>query len=67
MRGQNRNTCNNAYISLEGKGSGKTIIQWDDTVDKIGKNGKPLGTYGSVTFVVNFPYFIAKNITFKVW
>lgn len=25
-----------------------------------------MGTFGSATFAVNSPYFIAKNITFKV-
>ncbi|KAL2906776.1 putative pectinesterase 53 [Bienertia sinuspersici] len=54
-----------AYITLKGKGADKTIIEWDDTADKLGKNGQPLGTYGSATFAVNSPYFIAKNITFK--
>ncbi|KAK4486000.1 hypothetical protein RD792_008658 [Penstemon davidsonii] len=53
------------YVTLEGSGAAKTIIRWDDTADRIGKNGKPLGTYGSATFAVNAPYFIAKNITFK--
>ncbi|CAN0919048.1 Probable pectinesterase 53 [Linum grandiflorum] len=54
-----------AYITLKGAGTGKTIIEWDDTADRIGANGHPLGTYGSATFAVNSPYFIAKNITFK--
>ncbi|KAM7252487.1 hypothetical protein ACFE04_024370 [Oxalis oulophora] len=48
------------YITMEGAGVGKTVIEWDDTVDT-----QPLGTYGSATFAVNSPYFIAKNITFK--
>lgn len=55
-----------AYITLEGAGAGKTILRWDDTADHAGPNGKPLGTYGSATFAVNAPYFVAKNITFKV-
>ncbi|CAN1122153.1 Probable pectinesterase 53 [Linum perenne] len=54
-----------AYITLKGAGTGKTIIEWDDTADRIGENGHPLGTFGSATFAVNSPYFIAKNITFK--
>ncbi|XP_019177475.1 PREDICTED: probable pectinesterase 53 [Ipomoea nil] len=53
------------YITLQGECRKKTIIQWNDTADRIGKNGLPLGTYGSATFAVNSPYFIAKNITFK--
>lgn len=55
-----------AYITLEGAGAGKTILRWDDTADRIGPNGQPLGTYGSATFAVNANYFVAKNITFKV-
>lgn len=55
-----------AYVSLEGAGAVKTIIQWDDTADKKGPNGQPLGTYASATFAVNAPYFIARDITFKV-
>ncbi|KDP46694.1 hypothetical protein JCGZ_06482 [Jatropha curcas] len=54
-----------AYITLEGDGTGKTIIEWDDTADKMGQGGHRLGTYGSATFAINSPYFIAKNITFK--
>ncbi|KAF2290827.1 hypothetical protein GH714_015671 [Hevea brasiliensis] len=54
-----------AYITLTGAGADKTIIEWDDTADKMGHGGHPLGTYGSPTFAINSPYFIAKNITFK--
>ncbi|KAA8531951.1 hypothetical protein F0562_006907 [Nyssa sinensis] len=54
-----------AYISLEGAGADKTIIEWDDTADRMGQNGQPLGTFASATFAINSPYFIAKNITFK--
>lgn len=55
-----------AYVTLEGAGAAKTIIRWDDTADRVGSNGQPLGTYGSATFAVNAPYFVARNITFKV-
>lgn len=55
-----------AYISMEGAGAEKTVIEWDDTADRIGPKGRPLGTFGSATVAVNSPYFIAKNITFKV-
>ncbi|XVF62152.1 hypothetical protein PTKIN_Ptkin08bG0194100 [Pterospermum kingtungense] len=53
------------YITIIGVGADKTIIQWDDTADRMGQSGRPLGTYGSATFAINSPYFIAKNITFK--
>ncbi|MCD7449414.1 hypothetical protein HAX54_052119 [Datura stramonium] len=39
-----------AYITLEGTGSRKTTIKWDDTADRPGKDGQPMGTYGSATF-----------------
>lgn len=55
-----------AYITLKGAGAERTIIEWDDTADSKWPNGKPLGTYASATFAVDSPYFIAKNITFKV-
>ncbi|KAE8685409.1 putative pectinesterase 53 [Hibiscus syriacus] len=54
-----------AYIKLVGAGADKTVIEWDDTADKMGQSGHSLGTYGSATFAINSPYFIAKNITFK--
>lgn len=55
-----------AYITLEGSGLDTTVIEWDDTADRLGQSGRPLGTFGSATFAVNSPYFIAKNVTFKV-
>ncbi|OWM66420.1 probable pectinesterase 53 [Punica granatum] len=54
-----------AYVTLKGSGADRTIIEWDDTADRKGPNGRPLGTYASATFAVNSPHFIAKNITFK--
>lgn len=55
-----------AYIKVKGAGADKTIIEWDDTADRLGEDGEPLRTFGSATFAVNSPYFVAKNITFKV-
>ncbi|KAB2072362.1 putative pectinesterase 53 -like protein [Gossypium arboreum] len=54
-----------AFITIEGAGADKTIVQWGDTAQTPGARGQPLGTYGSATFAVNSPYFIAKHITFK--
>ncbi|KAF5463037.1 hypothetical protein F2P56_018986 [Juglans regia] len=54
-----------AYITLEGAGADNTIIEWDDTADRMGQSGRPLGTFASATFAVDALYFIAKNITFK--
>lgn len=55
-----------SYITIEGAGTDKTIVKWGDTAQTPGPNGRPLGTYGSATFAVNSPYFLAKNITFQV-
>ncbi|XP_061371155.1 probable pectinesterase 53 [Gastrolobium bilobum] len=54
-----------SFITIQGAGADKTIVQWGDTAQTLGPRGQPLGTYGSATFAVNSPYFIAKNITFK--
>ncbi|XP_074280911.1 putative pectinesterase 53 [Silene latifolia] len=54
-----------SFITIQGEGADKTIVQWGDTAQTHGPNGRPLGTYGSATFAVNSPYFVAKNITFK--
>lgn len=55
-----------AFITIQGAGADKTVIQWGDTAQTLGANGKPMGTFNSATFAINAPYFIAKNITFKV-
>jgi pectin methylesterase-like acyl-CoA thioesterase len=57
-----------SFITIEGAGADKTIVQWGDTAQTPNPSakGQRLGTYGSATFAVNSPYFIAKNITFKV-
>ncbi|KAF6141714.1 hypothetical protein GIB67_027892 [Kingdonia uniflora] len=53
------------FITIEGAGADKTIVQWGDTAKTIGATGQPIGTFNSATFAVNSAYFIAKNITFK--
>ncbi|CAK9172716.1 unnamed protein product [Ilex paraguariensis] len=54
-----------SFITIEGAGAEKTIVQWGDTAQTPGPKGLPLGTFASATFAANSPYFIAKNITFK--
>ncbi|XP_050216843.1 probable pectinesterase 53 [Mercurialis annua] len=54
-----------SFITIEGAGAEKTIVEWGDTAQTPGARGQPMGTYNSATFAVNSPYFIAKNITFK--
>lgn len=55
-----------SFITIQGAGADKTIVQWGDTAKTVGPRGQPLGTFASASFAVNSPYFIAKNITFKV-
>ena len=55
-----------SFITIEGAGAENTIVRWGDTAQTPGPTGQPLGTFASATFAVNSPYFIAKNITFKV-
>ncbi|KAL8094006.1 putative pectinesterase 53 isoform X1 [Apium graveolens] len=54
-----------SFITIQGAGADKTIVQWGDTAKTLGPRGQPLGTFASASFAVNSPYFIAKNITFK--
>lgn len=55
-----------AFITLEGSGADVTVVQWGDTAQTLGPNGRPLGTFSSATFAINSPYFMARNITFQV-
>uniref|UniRef100_A0A6N2LAE7 Pectinesterase n=1 Tax=Salix viminalis TaxID=40686 RepID=A0A6N2LAE7_SALVM len=43
-----------AYITLQGAGADKTIIEWGDTADRV-ENGRQLGTFGSATFANKAP------------
>ncbi|KAK4415596.1 putative pectinesterase 53 [Sesamum alatum] len=54
-----------SFITIEGGGADRTIVEWGDTAQTPGPKGHPLGTFASATFAVDAPYFIAKNITFK--
>ncbi|KAM1047007.1 hypothetical protein FF1_026383 [Malus domestica] len=55
-----------SFITIEGAGADKTIVQWGDTAQTpSGPKKQPMGTFNSATFAVNSPYFIARNITFK--
>lgn len=56
-----------SFITIQGAGADKTIVQWGDTAQTpSGPKKQPMGTFNSATFAVNSPYFIARNITFKV-
>ena len=55
-----------SFMTIEGAGAHKTIVQWGGLAQIVGAKGQAIGTFGSATFAVNAPYFIAKNITFQV-
>ena len=57
---------NKKYITLKGESASLTTIQWGDTASTLGKNGKPLSTYGSASVAVEADNFIALDISFKV-
>ncbi|VAH21348.1 unnamed protein product [Triticum turgidum subsp. durum] len=54
-----------AFVTVEGAGADRTVVQWGDTADTAGPWGRPFGTFASATFAVNSQFFVAKNITFK--
>uniref|UniRef100_A0ACD5T8D9 Uncharacterized protein n=2 Tax=Avena sativa TaxID=4498 RepID=A0ACD5T8D9_AVESA len=57
-----------AFVTVEGAGAERTVVQWGDTADTVAGAGpwsRPLGTFGSATFAVNSQFFVAKNITFR--
>ncbi|XP_010454257.1 PREDICTED: probable pectinesterase 53 [Camelina sativa] len=54
-----------AFITIEGEGAEKTIVEWGDTAQTPDSKGNPMGTFNSASFAVNSPFFVAKNITFK--
>ena len=56
-----------SFITIQGAGAENTIVQWGDTAEtpSPSNRNKPMGTYGSATFAVNSPFFVAKYITFK--
>ncbi|VAH09442.1 unnamed protein product [Triticum turgidum subsp. durum] len=53
------------FVTVEGAGADRTVVQWGDTADTAGPWGRPFGTFASATFAVNSQFFVAKNITFK--
>ncbi|KAJ9538943.1 hypothetical protein OSB04_031676 [Centaurea solstitialis] len=44
-----------SFVTIEGAGALKTIVQWGDTAQTIGAKGQPIGTYGSATFANTTP------------
>ncbi|KAJ3704060.1 hypothetical protein LUZ61_007765 [Rhynchospora tenuis] len=58
-------TAMRAFVTIQGAGADRTVVQWGDTADTLGPRGQPIGTFNSATFAVNSAFFIARNITFK--
>ncbi|KAJ1688093.1 hypothetical protein LUZ63_019483 [Rhynchospora breviuscula] len=58
-------TAMRAFVTIQGAGADRTVVQWGDTADMLGPRGQPIGTFNSATFAVNSAFFIARNITFK--
>ncbi|KAL7096867.1 hypothetical protein ACP275_10G107500 [Erythranthe tilingii] len=57
---EGNNTFNISIYKNTAAGAENIVVQWGDTTST-----QPLGTYGSATFGIDAPYFVAKNITFK--
>jgi pectinesterase len=56
---------NQPLVHLIGQDPEKTILTFDDFAKKPGPNGKPLGTFGSLSVTVTGKGFEADNITFE--
>ena len=42
-----------AFVTVEGAGADRTVVQWGDTADTAGPWGRPFGAFASATFAVN--------------
>ncbi|XP_076928845.1 putative pectinesterase 68 [Bidens hawaiensis] len=53
------------YITFQGEGKEKTVIEWHDRASDRGENGQQLRTYQTASVIVYANYFSARNISFK--
>ena len=53
------------FITFLGNPKNPPVIMWNDRSATHGKDGKPVGTYGSATVAVDADYFMAFGIHFK--
>ncbi|KAM0061473.1 putative pectinesterase [Helianthus debilis subsp. tardiflorus] len=53
------------YITFQGEGKEKTVIEWHDRACDRGANGQQLRTYQTASVIVYANYFSARNISFK--
>lgn len=54
------------YITFEGEGRDKTVIEWHDRAGDVGPNGQQIRTYRTASVTVFANFFSARNISFKV-
>jgi pectinesterase len=53
------------FVSLVGEDPLRTTITYDLHADRIGLDGKPIGTYRTPTAVIDADDFVAENLTFE--
>ncbi|GJV18616.1 probable pectinesterase 68 [Tanacetum coccineum] len=53
------------YITFQGEGREKTVIEWHDRASDRGPDGQQLRTYQTASVIVYASYFSARNISFK--
>ncbi|EES17206.1 putative pectinesterase 63 [Sorghum bicolor] len=53
------------FVTFSGNPKNPPVIMWDDRAATRGKDGKPVGTYGSATVAVESDYFMASGVHFK--
>ncbi|XP_047940276.1 probable pectinesterase 68 [Salvia hispanica] len=53
------------YITFQGAGRERTVIEWHDRASDKGADGQQLRTYHTASVSVFANYFIARNISFK--
>nr|QIR83159.1 pectin methylesterase 1 [Cunninghamia lanceolata] len=53
------------YITLQGWGKERTVIEWHNKASDVGPDGQELHTYNTASVTVLANHFSARNITFK--
>ncbi|XP_054791570.1 probable pectinesterase 68, partial [Prosopis cineraria] len=53
------------YITFQGAGREKTVIEWHDRASDLGPSGQQLRTYRTASVTVFANFFSARNISFK--
>ncbi|HYX43004.1 MAG TPA: pectinesterase family protein, partial [Pyrinomonadaceae bacterium] len=53
------------FVRLVGDDAGRTVLTYDLNANMTGRNGKPIGTFGTASTVIDADDFTAENITFE--